>query len=161
MELKDLTLPLTIVGSGDVKRLMREVKSLDDYLKQAELRHPGTPPSKLPKTTSGLNEFAEINKLNLLLKKDRAKALEATSDLIAKAPVVHISFASDPSSAFMAKITNWFRSNIDHLILISVGLEPSIAAGCTIRTDNHFHDFSLREHFDAQRGFLLDKIKEA
>ena len=155
-----LKLPLAIIGPGDLNRLKRELLALDDYLNQAQLRRPGAAPKKLPKTTTGLDDLASVNNLNLLQGDDRAKAIDFIQELSTKAPIVHISFASDPSAVFMSKITAWFRDNINPRLLVSVGLEPSIAAGCTIRTDNHLQDFSLRKHFDAQRGFLLEKIKE-
>lgn len=153
------TLPVGIVGQGDVSRVRRELHQLDDFIKQAKLRKPGSAAPHLPRTTKGLNDFATVNKLNLLTEKDRTLGIEFLDYLAAKAPVIHISFAVDPSAAFMAKITTWFRQNIDKFILVNVGLEPTIAAGCTVRTDNHFHDFSLRRHFDDQRPLLLSKMK--
>ena len=161
MALENFELPLSIVSQGDVSRLKRELEALDEYIKQANLRKPGTPLKTLPKESVVLSEFAELNKLNLLTDNDRSRAITFASELNDNAPVVHISFAADPSAMFMNKITAWFRQNINNLILVNVGLEPSIAVGCTLRTDNKFHDFSLRKHFESQRPFLLSKLKES
>lgn len=158
MALDTYSLPLQVVSQGDASRLRRELYNLDDYIKQAKLRQPGTPLQRLPKTSRSLNDFSEQNHLNLLTAKDRSRAAEFLDEVVNKAPVIHISFAVDPSAAFMSKITSWFRQNIDGLILVNVGLEPNIAVGCTVRTDNHYHDFSLRQHFDSQHQLLLDKI---
>ncbi len=160
MALDNLKLPLQIIGQGDANRVRRELNDLDDYIRQAGLRQPGTPLKTLPKTSRGLSDFAAINKLNLLEADDRQTAMSYLDELISRAPIVHISFAVDPSAAFMAKIAAWFRDKIDPLILINVGLEPNIAAGCTLQTDNHYHDFSLRQHFLDQRQSLMDRIKE-
>ena len=154
-------LPLSIVGQGDASRLKRELESLDEFIKQANLRKPGTPLKTLPKESSTLSEFAELNKLNLLTDNDRNIAIAFANELKNKAPVVHISFATDPSAVFMSKITAWFRQNVNKLVLVNIGLEPTIAVGCTLRTDNKFHDFSLRKHFEGQRTFLLSKLKES
>ena len=161
MALDGLNLPINVVSRADVSRLRRELLDLDNYIKQAKLRQPGTLLKTLPKTSKNLNDFAIINNLNLLSDEDRDKTGSFMDDLLAHAPIVHISFATDPSAAFMSKITTWFRTNIDRLVLVNVGLEPTIAAGCTLRTDNQFHDFSLRRHFDEQRSFLLSKIRES
>jgi len=161
MALEDFSLPIIIVSQADVSRLERELTGLDDYISQAKLRQPGSPLERLPKTSRGLNDFAELNKLNFLVDEDRRRALDFLMELAKVGLVVHIGFAADPSSAFLAKITTWFRQNIDHLILVNVGLEPTIAAGCTLRTDNHFHDFSLRHHFEEQRPLLLSKLRES
>lgn len=152
-------LPLSIVSQGDASRVRREIHDLDDYIKQTKLRQPGSPLQRLPKTSKSLNDFANVNKLNLLLEKDRLTAIAFLEDLAEQAPLVHISFAVDPSASFTAKITKWFRDNINPLILVNIGLEPTIAAGCTVRTDNHFHDFSLRQHFDHQRPLLINKLR--
>jgi hypothetical protein len=156
----DYQLPLAITGEGDAMRVRRELAALDDYINQAALRKPGTPLKHLPKASPSLSEFSELNRLNLLDQSDRSKMLDFFSELVERGPRVHISFASEPSSLFMSKITAWFRSSVHPLVLITVGLEPSVAAGCTVRTDNHFHDFSLRQHFIDQRGLLLSGIKE-
>jgi len=155
-------LPSSLIGEGDVSRTLRELTNLDGFIKQVNLRQAGASlDSSLPKTSKGLNDFSTLNHLNLLKEEDRTRAIDFLTELIKGAPVVHISFATDPSAVFMAKIISWFRENIDRLVLVNVGLEPTIAAGCTIRTDNRFHDFSLRHHFDAQKSFLLSKLRES
>ncbi len=159
MALDNLKLPIQLISQGDVGRVRRELKDLDDFICQANLRQPGTPLKTLPKTSRGLSDFAAINKINLLNEGDRESATASLNDLIVRAPVVHISFAVDPSAAFMAKIAIWFRDKIDPLTLINVGLEPNIAAGCTLQTDNHYHDFSLRQHFYDQHQLLMTMIK--
>lgn len=159
MALDKYSLPPHIISQGDASRVRRELHQLDEFIKQTKLRQAGTPIQRLPKTSKGLNDFALINKFNLLTEKDRTVAIGFLDELVDKAPVVHISFAVDPSASFMIKITKWFRENIDHLVLVNVGLEPTIAAGCTVRTDNHYLDFSLRKHFDEQRSLLMSKLR--
>ncbi len=157
---ENLKLPLSVVSNGDVMRIRREINQLDEYISQMALRKPGTPPKHLPRLSTSLNDFAEINKLNFLNNTDRSSALKFFQNLLDKGPIVHISFASEPSESFIRKITAWFRDNTTPLVMINIGLEPSIAAGCTLRTENHFHDFSLREHFKEQRSLLLNGIRE-
>jgi hypothetical protein len=161
MALDKYMLPTSLISEGDISRVLRELINLDNYIQQAKLRQPGTPLKRLPKTSNGLDDFSELNHLNLLLDKDRDKARVFLEKLMKNAPVVHISFAADPSAVFMTKIISWFRNNINQLTLVNIGLEPTIVAGCTVRTDNRFHDFSLRHHFDAQRQFLLSKLRES
>ncbi len=161
MEHDQYTLPTSLITQGDISRTLRELKNLDEFIKQAQLRQTGATVERLPKTSKGLNDFATLNHLNLLKESDRVQSLNFLTNLTKNAPVVHISFATDPSVSFMIKIIAWFRDNINQLIVLDIGLEPAIAAGCTIRTDNRFHDFSLRHHFDDQRSFLLSKLRES
>ncbi len=154
-----LRLPLSVISQGDAMRLRRELAVLDEYIKQAELREPGTSIKALPKTSTSLSEFTQDNHLNMLKEEDRANATEFLKSISEHAPVIHISFASDPSAAFMRKLAAWFRESIDPAILVNVGLEPSIAAGFTIRTLNRYHDFSLRQQFVEHRELLLNGIR--
>ncbi len=158
---EQLVLPLRVISLGDAMRLKRELEVLNDYAHQTELRQSGAEPKTLPKPSSALNDLAQENSLNLLKTEDREAAIAFLGNLVESAPQVHISFASEPSSIFMAKITSWFRDRIDPILLINVGLEPSIAAGFTLRTLNHYHDFSLRQQFSDQRELLLNGIRES
>ena len=71
---------------------------------------------------------------------------------------MHISFAADPSASFTEKIVAWFRENIHPNILVQIGLQPNIAAGCVVRTANKIFDFSLRENFNQSQQSLIDAI---
>lgn len=157
MEPKLLALPSLVVGPADVSRLRRELESLNEYLRQAALR--AQPDTKLPKTSRLLDELSSLNKLNLLQPTDREQAMAFLSTVLTQAPVIHISFATDPSSAFTDKIISWFRQNIHPAVLLQVGLQPSIAAGCVVRTPNKYYDLSVRKHFAAHRPELIEKLK--
>lgn len=154
-----LSLPLLVTGPSDVSRLLREVRSLEDYLHQASLRRDGGT-INLPRTSRILEELAFANHLDLLQSVDRQLAVDFLNRVKQQAPVVHISFAVDPSSAFMSKITSWLRQNIHPLVLVQIGLQPMIAAGCILRTKNHYYDLSLRRYLDDKRPLLLQKISE-
>jgi len=157
VEPKHATLPELVVGPTDIARLRRELEALDNYLRQAALQKQTE--IKLPKTSRMMDEFVALTKLDLLQAGDREQAVELLQRILKEAPVVHISFATDPSSAFVTKIVSWFRQNIHPLVLVQVGLQPSIAAGCVVRTANHQYDLSLRKHFAAQRPLLITKLQ--
>lgn len=152
-----LVLPIQVTGRVDVGRLLREVEQIDSFLKQAAIREPGTA-VKMPKTSRLLDEFTGTNKLNLLHDDERAKALSFLISVKAKAPMMHMSFSVDPAPAFVEKVTTWLRQEIHPLVLLQVGLQPNIGAGCVVRTTNKYFDFSLREHFKKQKSLLVDKL---
>lgn len=152
-----LTLPATVIGLTDVTRLQRESETLDEYLRQATLRKGGSS-IELPKIPVMLDDVATENHLNLLQAADRKKLADFLQLLQTKAPVVHMSFASEPSTEFTSKIVTWLRMNIHPMMLVQVGLQPLLAAGCTLRTTNKVFDFSLRQHFVRNRQMLVDAI---
>lgn len=152
-----LQLPVAVTGPVEIGRLNRELNALDEFLSQAAIRRPGAPMS-LPRTSKLLEELALANKLNLLVEKDRHHLVRFMDELKSNAPVMHISFAVDPSPAFLRKLVDWLRKEVHPLVLVTIGLQPSIAAGCIIRTPNKYFDFSLRQHFNENRGVLIDRI---
>jgi len=152
-------LPTLVVSPADVIDLRRELGGLDEFMRQAALRRSGQALA-LPKVGHLLGELATVNNLNLLKQTDRKDLIQFLSDLKGSAPVVHMSFAADPSSAFMSKIINWFRNNVHPQVLVQIGLQPSIGAGCMLRTRNKSFDFSLRKRFLDNRQLLLDKLAE-
>jgi hypothetical protein len=152
-----MILPIQVTGRVDVGRLLRETQAIDNFLKQAVIRQPGTP-TKMPKTSRLLDDFLANNNLNLLHDDDRSKALNFLLTVRAKAPILHMSFSVDPSPAFTQKLMAWLRQNIHPLVLVQVGLQPNIGAGCVVRSTNKYFDFSLRQHFKKQRALLVDKL---
>jgi len=157
---RSLELPVLVFGPVELHRLIRELESLEEYMTQANLRERGKQAqAPLPKTSRLLEGLAGNNNFNLLLPDDRAKLTQFLLKIKEKAPVIHISFAADPSSAFTAKIVAWFRTNIHPYALIQLGLQPSIAAGCIVRTNSKSFDFSLRNRFHDQRALLLQSLE--
>jgi F0F1-type ATP synthase delta subunit len=152
-----LELPVLIFGPVEIHRLQRELEALEEYLAAAAIREPGKQ-APLPRTSRILESLAGNNRYNLLLAEDRKEVLDFLRTIDEKAPVIHISFAADPSSAFTAKIVAWLRTNIHPYALLHLGLQPTIAAGCVVRTNNKSFDFSLRYRFYEQRKLLLEAL---
>lgn len=155
-----LQLPVAVVGRGDIGRLLREVEDLQEFLSQAAIREPGKGIA-LPRTSRLLDETAQANKLNLLISKDVDTLKQFLSGVKVHAPVLHISFSVDPSPAFVSKLLSWLRQEISPIVLVQVGLQPTIAAGCILRTPNRQYDFSLRKHFTSKRDVLTKLLQEA
>lgn len=154
---KPLGLPVGVVSRVDVGRLLRELQALEEFLKQSSIREPGTA-VKLPRTSRLMDDFVSANGLNVLHDKDRMRALNFLTVVKSKAPLLHMSFSADPSPLFTQKLITWLRKEIHPLVLLQVGLQPNIGAGCVVRGSSKYFDFSLRQHFIKQRGMLMEKI---
>jgi len=153
-----MTLPVQVASRVDVGRLLREVGELRNFLKQAAIREPGTS-IKLPKTSRLLDETVTSNKLNALIDADCARLETFLENIKSTAPILHMSFSSDPSPQFIQRLMAYLRKEIHPQVLLQIGLQPSIGAGCIVRTKNKYFDFSLRQRFEQQRELLLQKIK--
>ena len=153
-----IVLPLGVVGKVDLGRLIRELEALDNFVGAAEVRQPGTQP-QLPKTSRLMDELIESNKLNVLVDADREQLKQFLQSVRKDAPVLHMSFSADPSPLFTKQLITWLRKNLHPLVLLQVGLQPTIGAGAVVRTTNKYFDLSLRDRFDKSRDILLQKMR--
>ena len=152
-----IELPTIVFGPVEIHRLQRELEDLEGFLEQAAIREPGKQ-APLPRSSRTLEALAANNNLNLLVATDRKQLRQFLKAVEGKAPVIHMSFAVDPSAAFTAKIVAWLRMNVHPYALLQLGLQPTLAAGCVLRTTNKTFDFSLRNRFSDQRQLLIDAL---
>ena len=156
----NMQIPFGVVSRVDVGRLIRELEALDNFLKAAQARQGGEP-TQLPKTTKLFDELLQMNKLNALQEDDRQELLKFLKQLRTKAPTIHLSFSADPSPLFAKRLITWLRQNIHPLVLIQIGLQPTIGAGAVVRTTNKYFDLSLRGKFNENKDVLMRIMKTA
>ena len=155
-----IVLPEQLVSSVDLARVTRELEALDDSLHQATLRKAGEP-TKLSRSSITLEDLARLNGVSLMNAAHRSQLIKLLHALHEHTPRIRISLASEPSGTFLQKIVVWMRANVHPTILLEAGLQPTLSAGCTIRTHNKIFDMSLRHRFDENRHMLIEKIKES
>lgn len=157
MENKQITLPISVISPTDTARMIREIDNLDEYFRQSAIRQGGTPQSA-PRYSRLLDEVVVANELNLLDETNRSYLITALQNLQAEAPIMHISFSTDPPGTYVQQIVGWLRQNIDAHVLVRVGLMPNIGAGCVVRTTNKQFDFSLRKYFDSKHDYFMKRL---
>lgn len=150
-------LPVGVVSTGDVRRLSRDLDSMQETLQAMRIRTTA-PIAKLPRLSRALEEFAGTNRLNFLLPEDRDQAEAYLTYVLEKAPVMHMSFASEASRKFTTELVQWLRTNYDPDILVEIGLEPNMAAGFVVRTNNKVFDFSLSKYLESKHDMLMEMI---
>ncbi len=159
MEPKKIILPLSIVTTTDVDLVLNEINDLKEYLVQIKIKN-SVSEIKLPHTSKSLDNLVGLNHLDLTNLDQVDWLKKMIESLSTKAPVVHIGFSVEPNLLLLEKIVDWFRHNIDSSLLLTVGLQPIIGAGITLRTSNKFFDLSLRNHFNNLTSDLVKLIKE-
>lgn len=152
-------LPVAIVGAVDLSRLQREIEKLQGDLQAQSIRVDSNSAMQLPKLSLLLEQFVQTNKLDLLKLSDREQAVQFLSDTKKDAPKIHLSFSADPSPQFMQKLTIWLRQNIHPTLLITIGLQPGIGAGCVLRTPNKYFDLSLGKSLADKRELLMQQLQ--
>ncbi len=156
----EFKLPLNVISVSDLERLKRELSSLDEYFISANARQAGET-NQPPRLTRPLDQIARDNSINLLDESHRKALVDQINKIEKSSPALHISFAAEPSPKILEKIISWLRENIHPYAMVQVGLQPSIAAGCVLRTPNKVFDMSLRRHLEEQRPYLSELIKGA
>jgi hypothetical protein len=154
---KNLVLSLSVVSRSDIARCLREVEYLEDFFHQSALR--GTQAKDVPKLSQTLESLAVANQLNLIHAEDRAQLRDFLSRLKAKAPIMHMSFPSEAGGDFILKLLEWLRTEIHPNIVLHIGLQPELAAGCTVRTTNKVFDFSFRKRFEKSKQKLIAALE--
>lgn len=160
MALSDNKLPLSIISKTDLTRIQRELAKLDDFFVASSARRPGES-LQAPRVSHLLDTLAKDGKVNLLEAAQRKSFRTEIDNLIAKAPSLHLSFASEPSPKALEQILQWFRQNIHPQALLQIGIQPSIAAGCVLRTPNQIFDMSLRTNLEKEEPYLAKLIDGA
>lgn len=153
----DTSLPVLAASPADIGRLLRELETIGGVLLDQTLRQSGGK-AKMLKTSQLMDQTVELNNLNLLHKTDRQKLQRLLQDVKDRAPVLHLSFSADPSLVFLEKLMTWLRREIDPYVLITIGLQPTIGAGCIVRSTSRYFDFSLRQDFAKKHNLLMDKL---
>jgi len=152
--MEQLKLPVSLVSKGDVQRLLRELNALNDFFVGAAVRQPGQS-VVMPKTSKNLDQLATDNKRNLFEEPARKQLYADLENLLSNAPDLHISFASEPTPRALEPLIRWMRDNLHPQVLVSVGYQPAIAAGCVLRTPNKVFDMSMGAHLRKQTPLLM------
>jgi F0F1-type ATP synthase delta subunit len=149
-----------IINRGDMHRIMRELNALDDFFVGAKARTPGTS-VQMPKTSKILEQLAAENGIQLFEESHRQALSLELKRIDEQGPGLHMSFATEPSPKTLVPIVDWLRENIHPHVLLSVGYQPKIAAGCVMRTPNRIMDMSIGKHLATQVTVLNHMIEES
>ena len=152
-----LSLPLSIISPVDIGRVERELWGIKNYVKQNKLKKEDF---KLPKLSRLLDNLIDLNNVNLNNQLELSSLISQVNDIKVNSPVIHLSFSVDPSVLFLEKITAWFRKEINPILLLTIGLQPTIGAGLTVRTTNKYFDFSLRQRLANSTDYFVKVIQE-
>jgi F0F1-type ATP synthase delta subunit len=155
------TLPASLISKADLMRLVREIGALDDQFSQQELqqRAQGNSTQSSVLISNGLRQVADNLRLDIATHSGRLNAKEAITGYLEKAPLFHISFASEPPVDQLQRIVEWLRQNIHGLAVVQTVVQPAIIAGCIIRSSNKVFDFSVRESFKVAAPQLLNEVR--
>ncbi len=158
VEIPNFILPATMASKKDLADFISEYENLDNELENQKIR--GSKEYHLPPVSKNLTDFIELNKIDLSSDKRRMDLKQELRGLKDKAPIVHMTFATNADPASLATLVDWMRKELHPWTIISVGLQPSLIGGVYVRTPSHVHDFSMKAMFKGKTELLIKDVKE-
>ena len=143
-----------IVSAVSVGNLITELEAIEDFFLKMKLKS-SLSQVNLPAISPTMQDITRLNSLNLIKPDDRSNLKLFLHSIKTKAPTIHISFGSVPDKDFLLKITDWFRSEINPNLMLSISLQPNIGAGFRLRTTNKVFDFSLHKYLAESKQTLV------
>jgi hypothetical protein len=161
-EAHEYTLPSALITGADLARLVRELEDVDNELEaqKARNRDSGKDGYHLPNVSQGLNDFVELNKLDLADDQARMQLKKELNKLKNKAPVIHLTFAVEADMPSLRQLAEYIRKEFHPQALLHVGLQPAIVGGVYMRTPNHVHDFTLRAKLAESRSVIQQDLDQ-
>src|SRR5690606_10211581 len=156
----DFVLPASLVTRLDLSRLLIDLERLDNELTTSTVREKvDSSRAAQPVIPEQLEEFLRLNNLDLDDTNERSYLIRQLRILKDKAPVVHMTFASTADRESLIKLADWLRQSAHPQTVLTVGLQPSLVAGVSVRTPNRVHDFSLRRALVGQHDKLVKQLE--
>ena len=151
---QSLVLPEALMSKKQITQLLREIEKLEADKQASQVR--GTPTNL--QTSPLLQQLLEQNSVEgqTVPLANMARALKL---LQKNGPVVHLSFAVNPEQEFLSRVVQWFRQEVSPYVLLQVGLQPTIAAGCIVRTPSKYFDMTMRKRFTEKRDVLVGQLR--
>lgn len=154
-------LPALVYSPADIGRLTNELETIDNEQLEQKIRSKADHRQAELHASKPMSELFTINKLDLLNDTNRQTVHQFLDHIKRTAPVLHISFNDNPPQRFMSQLVDYLRREIHPLVLVTVGLQPSVVAGCVIRSTNKYFDLSLRKDLESKSAQLIEQLNIA
>ncbi len=153
-------LPAVLIGRADLARLAREVEAVENDLESQKVRaSAGATGYHMSTVSRLLIDFVTLNKIEVASDKALVGLKEDLRLMKDKAPILHMTFATDADEEFLQQLVQWVRAEIHPHALIDVGLQPRIIGGVHVRTPNQVHDFSVRALLKGKRSIIVRELE--
>ena len=151
-------LPLSMAQPLDLGRVVRELATIDEHLRQEAILNPEK--QIAVKASHKLYDLITINNVDINNPEQRLSLASWLISLRKTAAVINVSFGTEASEDFIQKIAAWFRKEIDPECFIIVGLEPTIGVGSMVRTRNKVFDLSLKKRLETNNKLLFEQLQK-
>ena len=152
------TLPSSVATKAQLLNLRKNLDDVLETMTQNRVRiHEQVQVEPSPSVSGALASLLATNKLHPTA--DVIRQLQQWVEaLLHHAPVVRLTFSSDPGPKELNRMIEWFRQESGKVVLLHIGIQPTVAAGVIIRTTSHRYDLSLRAELLKRTDQFVDAI---
>ena len=156
--MQQLSLPSSVATKAQLLSLRKNVDDVLEAITQNQIRlEENVEPKDVPQVSGTLASLLSINKLKPTTEiiQEIKKWVEF---LLHHAPIVRITLASEPGPKELNRLVDWFRQESGKIVLLHVGIQPTIAAGAVVRTTSHRYDMSLRNELLHRTDSFIEAV---
>jgi F0F1-type ATP synthase delta subunit len=140
-------LPSSIYTTSQLRQLQRELQQL------TTLRS-----AKNVSLSNLMQDFAIANGIKKFDTVVAKKLLSYVDLAITSAPEISISLASMPNDEERGELVRWLRNAFGPQLMLHIIVQPTILAGCVLRTNKQVYDWSLQHALEANVDKLTQKV---
>lgn len=148
-----LQLPSNIYSREQLLQLDDKLNLLEDELRDQSARLT-TGLHKKEFSTDNVPELVEIFGLSEINQDNIRLARQQLADTMAKAKIIHLVFAHQPSLPAIEELVSWFRQQFGGGLLFQITTNPSIIGGVVIRLGSKLYDFSFASALANQKATI-------
>jgi hypothetical protein len=150
-------LPVDVTSPDQLSSLVAELQTYQGKLRDAGVRAKTTKSKIEPPDASealfGLLKGSAVSA-------DDGPALDALSkelsQVLKKAPVMHLTLAGNAGRTLRRQLTVWFRTQVHPHSLLTFAIRTDIGGGLMLQAGSHFYDYSFRDRLLANKSRLME-----
>jgi len=135
-----------IVSRKDVLKAARELERIRDALIASSVNHE---PAQ-PMISDRVRSLLEANNIRELTSDSADKLVKQLEYAVDHVPMLRFIFAAEPDVDFQHKLIDWMRNELHPASLMLYSIQPQIAGGYILTTDNHRYDHSWKYLLNSQ-----------
>ena len=154
------TLPSSLVTLVDLRRLINEVEQVDAFFVTKGIQdRVGHQTDEAVTLSRQLSDFLTANTVDIYNGQMRSELIAGLRQLKNDAPVIHATFAVNAGHDELAKIVDWLRQSVHPQVVMTIGLQPDLIGGVSLRTTNKVFDLSIRSQLASGRQIIVKELE--
>jgi F0F1-type ATP synthase delta subunit len=155
--MKPFVLPNNIYSPDQVSTVVLDLNTFQGELRDDQARAKiKSKKTEAPEPTALLRDVLDAAGLDNPTPDALDELRKLLENMLAKAPVAHVTLAALPKLPIKTKFAAWFRQEISPNMLLTFAVRTDIGGGAVVQTGSHVYDFSFRNLLMANKAKLAE-----